>query len=64
MLGKAKFFELRLNFSGALDLLNQVIVNGPTFLPGLIEKMKMQLALQDWEQALDCANRLVMLSKL
>ncbi len=29
----------------------------PAFEPALVEKMKIQLALQDWEQTMDVAQR-------
>lgn len=57
LLGKAKFFELRHNYSGALELVNQVIVSHANFLPAFVEKMKLQLALQDWDQTMEAAHR-------
>ena len=57
LLGKAKYFELRHNYSGALELVNQVVVGQQSFLPALSEKMKLQLALQDWDQTLEAAGR-------
>lgn len=57
LLGKAKYQEMRKHFAGALELTNHAIVSFPNFLPALIEKMKIQLALQDWEQAVETANR-------
>ncbi|XP_074652535.1 tetratricopeptide repeat protein 21B-like [Tubulanus polymorphus] len=57
LLGKARFFMMRHNFSGALEFVNQVIVAFPTFIPGFIEKMRLQLAVQDWEQTIDVTHR-------
>ncbi|KAK7092869.1 tetratricopeptide repeat protein 21B-like [Littorina saxatilis] len=57
LFGKAKFFEQRHNYSGALDLINQVVVNFQGFLPAFVEKMKLQLALQDWDQTMEAAQR-------
>ncbi|XP_063424970.1 tetratricopeptide repeat protein 21B-like [Mytilus trossulus] len=57
LFGKAKYYEMRHNFTGALDLVNQVIVNYPAFLPALVEKMRLQLALQDWDQSIETAQR-------
>lgn len=57
LFGKARFHESRRNFSGALELVNQVVVASPGYLPAFIEKMKLQLALQDWDQVFDCAQR-------
>ena len=35
----------------------QLVVYYPDFYPALAEKMRMQLALQDWEQTLETAQR-------
>ncbi|KAJ6650398.1 hypothetical protein lerEdw1_010111, partial [Lerista edwardsae] len=59
LMGKAQYFELRQNYSGALETMNQIIANSPQFLPAFIKKMKLQLALQDWEQAIETAHRLL-----
>lgn len=59
LFGKAKFYELRHNYSGALELINQVVVSFQGFLPAFVEKMKLQLALQDWDQTLESAQRAV-----
>jgi len=37
-----------------------MIANFPNFIPAFIKKMKLQLALQDWEQAVETAHRLSM----
>ena len=59
LFGKARFYVQRYNFTHALDTLNQVVAGYPGFLPALIEKMKVQLTLQDWEQAVETAQRWV-----
>uniref|UniRef100_A0A6J0TFY9 Tetratricopeptide repeat protein 21B n=1 Tax=Pogona vitticeps TaxID=103695 RepID=A0A6J0TFY9_9SAUR len=59
LMGKAQYFEVRQNYSGALETVNQIIANSPHFLPAFIKKMKLQLALQDWEQAIETAHRLL-----
>ncbi len=57
LFGKSKFLLLRCNFSHSLEMLNQAVASFPGFLPSLMEKMKILLALQDWEQAVDTARR-------
>ena len=59
MFGKAKFFEMRRNYNGALEMCNTLIVTIQNFVPGLIEKMKITLALQDWDQVVETAQRFV-----
>uniref|UniRef100_A0A8C5R7T2 Tetratricopeptide repeat domain 21B n=1 Tax=Leptobrachium leishanense TaxID=445787 RepID=A0A8C5R7T2_9ANUR len=59
IMGKAYYFEIRQNYSGALECVNRILVTCPDFTPALIKKMKLQLALQDWEQTVDTALRLL-----
>lgn len=49
--------EMRQNYSGALETVSQIIVNFPNFLPAFEKKMKLQLALQDWDQTVETAQR-------
>lgn len=48
---------VRHNFKKALEFINQLIVAFPELLPGLEQKIKLLLALKDWEQATDTAYR-------
>ncbi|XP_047456224.1 tetratricopeptide repeat protein 21B [Mugil cephalus] len=63
LMGKAQYYEYRQNYSGALEMVNQVIVSFPGFIPALIKKMKLLLTLQDWEQTIDAAHRLLQKDK-
>ncbi|KAJ8385445.1 hypothetical protein AAFF_G00188970 [Aldrovandia affinis] len=63
LMGKARYYEFRQNYSGALEAMNQVVVSFPGFLPALVEKMKLLLTLQDWEQTVDAAQRLLQKDK-
>ncbi|XP_041858520.1 tetratricopeptide repeat protein 21B isoform X2 [Melanotaenia boesemani] len=63
LMGKAHYYEYRQNYSGALEMVNQVIVSCPGFLPALIKKMKLLLSLQDWDQTIDAAHRLLQKDK-
>ncbi|CAG0886786.1 unnamed protein product, partial [Cyprideis torosa] len=58
-LGKSKVFERTHSFDQALSLLNSAIVSTELqkFVPPLVEKMRCQLALHDWDQAIDTADR-------
>ncbi|XP_008061219.1 tetratricopeptide repeat protein 21B [Carlito syrichta] len=60
LLGKAQCLEMRQNYSGALETLNQIIVNFPNFFPAFIKKMKLQLTLQDWDQTVETSQRLLL----
>ena len=64
LFGKAKYQELiKQSFSNAVEMINQVVVAFPSFLPAFIEKMKLQLCLMDWDQAIEVANRYRQFSK-
>ena len=57
--GKAKYFSVSGQFDEAIELLNQLIVVYQNFTPPLVEKMKVQLCLQDWDQADETVNRIL-----
>ena len=59
LLGKAVCLERTQQFAPALELLNQVVVGYPWFLPALVEKARLLLALDDWEQAMETAQRIL-----
>ncbi|KAM6955026.1 tetratricopeptide repeat protein 21B isoform 2-T2 [Lycodopsis pacificus] len=59
LMGKAQYYEYRQNYSGALEMVNKVIVSFPGFLPALTKKMKLLLSLQDWEQTISASHRLL-----
>ncbi|KAM6178880.1 tetratricopeptide repeat protein 21B [Rhynchocyon petersi] len=60
LLGKAQCLEMRQNYSGAMETVNLIIVNFPSFLPAFIKKMKLQLALLDWDQTVETAQRIML----
>ena len=51
---------MRRNYPAALDLISQAVVSFPNFLPALVEKMKIQLAMNDWDQTVETAQRCVL----
>lgn len=57
--GKAKYYSVCGQFDEAIELLNQLIVVYQNFSPPLVEKMKVQLCLQDWDQADETVNRVL-----
>lgn len=63
LMGKAQYYECRQNYSGALEMVNQVIVSFSGFIPALVKKMKLLLSLQDWDQTIDAAHRLLQRDK-
>ncbi|XP_044149245.1 tetratricopeptide repeat protein 21A [Bufo gargarizans] len=59
IIGKAECLMMQKNYSGALDVINQTIVSFPKFTAALTLKMKYVLAMQDWDQSLEIAQRLL-----
>ncbi|CAI2728811.1 unnamed protein product [Schistosoma spindalis] len=57
LMGRIKYLQASKSFSSALDEVNSLVVKFPSYVPGLIEKMRIQLASQDWESASDTATR-------
>lgn len=45
------------NYSGALEVVNQITVFSGSFLPALVLKMRLFLARQDWEQTIETGHR-------
>eukprot|EP00741_Cyanophora_paradoxa_P023819 tig00021623_g23008.t1 len=59
LLGKAKCLELKGQYAPALDVLTQVVVSYGWFQPALTEKAKILLAMNNWEEALETAQRVL-----
>ncbi|XP_011499616.1 PREDICTED: tetratricopeptide repeat protein 21B-like [Ceratosolen solmsi marchali] len=55
----AKYRELRGDHSGAILILNQLIVRYPKISAPLVEKINNLLALKEWEQAAEISNRIL-----
>ena len=58
LFGKAKYYESLDLYNEAMEALNIMVVNLPNFTPPLVEKIKVHMASQDWDQTLEAANRL------
>ncbi|XP_063003515.1 tetratricopeptide repeat protein 21A [Elgaria multicarinata webbii] len=59
MMGKAKYFMAQQNYSGALGIVSQLVVSFPFFMPAIVTKMRLHLALQDWEQSVEESKRIL-----
>ncbi|XP_034340008.1 tetratricopeptide repeat protein 21A isoform X1 [Arvicanthis niloticus] len=58
-MGKATYLMTQQNFSGALEVVNQVTLACSNFLPALVLKMKLFLARQDWDQTIETGQRIL-----
>lgn len=57
MLGMSKCKELMNQFTEALNCVNKVLVNNPNLVGVVVEKMKLQLCSQDWDQCNEVSLR-------
>lgn len=57
MLGTAKCKELLNQFSQALECVNRILVKLPNLVSVVVEKMKLQLCSQDWDQCNEVSMR-------
>ncbi|XP_008155388.2 tetratricopeptide repeat protein 21A [Eptesicus fuscus] len=59
LMGKATYHMTQQNYSGALEVVNQITVVSESFLPAWVLKMKLFLARQDWEQTVETGHRIL-----
>lgn len=59
LLGSAKYRELVRDHSGAMLILNPLIVRYPKLAIPLVEKMNNLLALKEWDQVIETTNRIL-----
>ncbi|XP_050699357.1 tetratricopeptide repeat protein 21B-like [Eriocheir sinensis] len=59
LFAKAKFYENRSNYKESTETLNLLVVAYPGFTGPLVEKAKVNLSEQDWDQCLESANRVL-----
>ncbi|XP_068412955.1 tetratricopeptide repeat protein 21A isoform X3 [Eschrichtius robustus] len=59
LMGKAAYFMMLQNYSGALEVVNQITVAWGSFLPALVLKMRLFLARQDWERTVETGHRIL-----
>jgi len=57
LMGRVRLHQVKEQHKEALDQLNQVIVLYSWFLPALVEKFQVLMAMGDWEQAVETAER-------
>ena len=50
LMGKAKVFEIRRDIGSALHIVSEVNIKFGWFMPALVEKTRLLLATNDWEQ--------------
>ncbi|XP_053350629.1 tetratricopeptide repeat protein 21B [Clarias gariepinus] len=61
LMGKVEFFMARQKETYALNIINQIIVSYPDFIPALVLKMNIFMALRNWEHTAEVAERILKL---
>uniref|UniRef100_A0A8C4LJ71 Tetratricopeptide repeat domain 21A n=1 Tax=Equus asinus TaxID=9793 RepID=A0A8C4LJ71_EQUAS len=56
---EAMYLMMQQNYSGALEVVNQITVASGSFLPALVLKMRLFLARQDWERTVEIGHRIL-----
>ncbi|XP_046833910.1 tetratricopeptide repeat protein 21B-like isoform X2 [Vespa crabro] len=59
LMGTARYKQYCGDHTGAISILNSLIVHYPKLSFPLVEKLANQLAMKDWEQVLETANRIL-----
>ncbi|KAI5106513.1 tetratricopeptide repeat protein 21A isoform X4, partial [Silurus meridionalis] len=59
LMGKIEFFMARQKESYALNIVNQIIASYPDFIPALVLKMNIFMALHNWEHTTEVAERIL-----
>jgi hypothetical protein len=53
LLGKAKVFEKQKKYDEAVEMISEITVCYPNFLPAVIEKAKIHMQNGEWDQAVE-----------
>ena len=63
LLGKAKLFNNMKKFSDTLEILNDLLVKNPRFVPGLVEKAKVQMMTGNWDELVESSQKILAVSR-
>jgi hypothetical protein len=61
MFGLAKCKETISAYTQALDTINRILVSNSSYKCAIVEKMKLQLCVQEWDQCLEVSQRALLL---
>jgi hypothetical protein len=61
LFGYSKSKELTNQFTQALEIVNRILISFPNLICAIIEKMKLQLCTQDWDQCNEVAQRALLI---
>ena len=59
LLGRVKYNEMKKKYDRCIEDLNLLIVSSPEFLPAQVEKSRILMILNNWDESLAIANRIL-----
>lgn len=62
LLGKIKLLEIQKDYKNMVEYLNDLLVKVPRFVPGLIEKLKAQVLIGNWDDIVESVQRILLAS--
>lgn len=62
ILGKIKVLEILKEYKNMIEYLNDLLVKAPRFIPGLIEKVKAQVLIGNWDDIVESVQRVMLAS--
>ncbi|CAG9315664.1 unnamed protein product [Blepharisma stoltei] len=62
LLGKVKCYETAKKFKEIVEILNDMLVKNPKFVPVLLEKAKVQMMIGDWDEIVETVQRILVAS--
>lgn len=62
VLGKIKILEMQKDYKNMVEYLNDLLVKTPRFVPGLIEKVKAQVLIGNWDDIVESVQRILLVS--
>lgn len=62
ILGKIKVLEILKDYKNMVEYLNDLLVKAPRFVPGLVEKVKAQVLIGNWDDIVESVQRVLLAS--
>ena len=62
ILGKIKVLEILKDYKNMVEYLNDLLVKAPRFVPGLVEKVKAQILIGNWDDIVESVQRVLLAS--
>jgi tetratricopeptide repeat protein 21B len=60
VLGKIKVLEILKDYKNMVEYLNDLLIKAPRFIPGLVEKVKAQVLIGNWDDIVESVQRVLL----